>query len=62
MKDELADECHYSREASFLERYRRPDCLGADARFILLSSELSEFLTPFCACDTVFGSSCLKEA
>jgi aarF domain-containing kinase len=33
MKDELADECDYSREASFLERYRRPDCLGADARF-----------------------------
>ncbi|KAG2048581.1 ABC1-domain-containing protein [Suillus hirtellus] len=33
MKDELADECDYSREASFLERYRSPDCLGADARF-----------------------------
>jgi aarF domain-containing kinase len=33
MKDELADECDYSREASFLERYRRPDCLGTDARF-----------------------------
>ncbi|KAG1838587.1 ABC1 family-domain-containing protein [Suillus subalutaceus] len=33
MKDELADECNYSREASFLERYGRPDCLGADARF-----------------------------
>ncbi|KAG2034193.1 ABC1 family-domain-containing protein [Suillus americanus] len=33
MKDELADECDYSREASFLERYGRSDCLGADARF-----------------------------
>lgn len=33
MKDELADECDYAREASFLERYGRPDCLGADARF-----------------------------
>lgn len=33
MKDELADECDYSREASFLERYGRLDCLGADARF-----------------------------
>lgn len=33
MKDELADECDYSREASFLERYGSPDCLGADARF-----------------------------
>jgi aarF domain-containing kinase len=33
MKDKLADECHYSRETSFLEQYRRPDCLGADARF-----------------------------
>lgn len=33
MKDELSDECDYSREASFLERYRRSDCLGADARF-----------------------------
>ncbi|KAG1733737.1 ABC1-domain-containing protein [Suillus lakei] len=33
MKDELADECDYSREASFLERYGRPDCLGKDPRF-----------------------------
>ncbi|KAG1791065.1 ABC1-domain-containing protein [Suillus plorans] len=33
MKDELADECDYSREASFLEQYRSPDCLIADARF-----------------------------
>ncbi|KAG2078345.1 ABC1-domain-containing protein [Suillus decipiens] len=33
MKDELADECDYSREASFLKRYGSPDCLGADARF-----------------------------
>ncbi|KAG2143902.1 ABC1-domain-containing protein [Suillus cothurnatus] len=33
MKDELADECDYSREASFLERYGRSDCLGPDARF-----------------------------
>ncbi|KAG2344564.1 ABC1-domain-containing protein [Suillus weaverae] len=33
MKDELADECDYLQEASFLERYRRPECLGADTRF-----------------------------
>ena len=33
MKDELADECDYSREASFLKRYGAPECLGEDARF-----------------------------
>jgi aarF domain-containing kinase len=33
MKDELADECDYSREASFLKRYGASECLGEDARF-----------------------------
>jgi hypothetical protein len=33
MKDELADERDYSREASFLKRYSAPECLGEDARF-----------------------------
>lgn len=33
MKDELADECNYSREAQFLRRYRSAELLGQDARF-----------------------------
>ncbi|KAJ8580919.1 hypothetical protein M405DRAFT_847358 [Rhizopogon salebrosus TDB-379] len=33
MKNELADECDYSREASFLKRYGAPECLGEDTRF-----------------------------
>lgn len=33
MKEELADECDYSREADFLRRYRSSECLGQDARF-----------------------------
>ncbi|KAH7912052.1 ABC1-domain-containing protein [Hygrophoropsis aurantiaca] len=33
MKAELADECDYSREASFLQRYGSPDYLGLDSRF-----------------------------
>ena len=33
MEDELADECHYSREASFFKRYGAPECLGEEARF-----------------------------
>lgn len=33
MKDELADECDYSREATFLRRYGARECLGEDARF-----------------------------
>lgn len=33
MKDELADECDYQREASFLQRFRSPEFLGGDARF-----------------------------
>ncbi|KAH7922496.1 ABC1-domain-containing protein [Leucogyrophana mollusca] len=33
MKDELADECDYSREASFLRRYGSPEYLGQDSRF-----------------------------
>jgi aarF domain-containing kinase len=28
MEDEFADECDYSREASFLKRYGTPECLG----------------------------------
>jgi aarF domain-containing kinase len=33
VKDELADECDYSREASFFRRYGAPECLGEDVRF-----------------------------
>jgi aarF domain-containing kinase len=33
MKEELADECDYSREASFLRRFASPDYLGDDRRF-----------------------------
>ncbi|KAI0702671.1 ABC1 family-domain-containing protein [Earliella scabrosa] len=33
MKEELADECNYAREASFLRRFGQPDHLGADPRF-----------------------------
>ena len=33
MKDELSDECDYSREASFLKRYGARECLGEDTRF-----------------------------
>lgn len=33
MKDELADECDYSREAQFLRRYNSAELLGQDSRF-----------------------------
>ena len=33
MKQELADECDYAREASFLRDFRAPSMLGNDARF-----------------------------
>ncbi|KAJ8596089.1 ABC1-domain-containing protein [Rhizopogon salebrosus TDB-379] len=33
VKDELADECDYSREASFFKRYGALEYLGEDARF-----------------------------
>lgn len=33
MKGELADECDYTREASFLTQFRSPAFLGNDARF-----------------------------
>lgn len=33
MKSELADECDYSREASFLRRFGSPSHLGDDPRF-----------------------------
>lgn len=33
MKDELADECDYSREAQFLRQYNSPGLLGGDSRF-----------------------------
>lgn len=33
MKGELADECDYVREASFLKTFRSPQCLGNDPRF-----------------------------
>ena len=33
MKDELKDECDYTREAAFARRFRQPDHLGGDPRF-----------------------------
>lgn len=33
MKDELADECDYTREAQFLQRYNSAGLLGQDSRF-----------------------------
>ncbi|KAF5329359.1 hypothetical protein D9619_009181 [Psilocybe cf. subviscida] len=33
MKSELADECDYIREASFLKTFRSSECLGNDPRF-----------------------------
>ena len=33
MKEELADECDYTREAAFARRFGRPDHLGSDPRF-----------------------------
>lgn len=33
MKGELADECDYVREASFLTAFRSPEYLGNDPRF-----------------------------
>ncbi|KAF4588577.1 hypothetical protein EYR40_010130 [Pleurotus pulmonarius] len=33
MKGELADECSYIREASFLRKFRSPEFLGGDPRF-----------------------------
>ncbi|KAF5377713.1 hypothetical protein D9757_009379 [Collybiopsis confluens] len=33
MKAELADECDYTREAGFLEKFRSPEFLGGDSRF-----------------------------
>lgn len=33
MKDELADECDYAREASFLKQFGQPSFLGRDPRF-----------------------------
>ncbi|TFK47175.1 ABC1-domain-containing protein [Heliocybe sulcata] len=33
MKEELADECNYLREASFLRKFGSPDYLGKDPRF-----------------------------
>lgn len=33
MKDELADECDYSREASFLRMFGKSEFLGGDPRF-----------------------------
>ncbi|KAG6828186.1 hypothetical protein H0H92_008845 [Tricholoma furcatifolium] len=33
LKDELADECDYTREASFLTKFGSADCLGNDPRF-----------------------------
>lgn len=33
MKSELADECSYTREASFLQMFRRKEFLGGDERF-----------------------------
>ncbi|EKM52457.1 uncharacterized protein PHACADRAFT_149121 [Phanerochaete carnosa HHB-10118-sp] len=33
MKEELADECDYTREASFLKKFGQPSYLGSDRRF-----------------------------
>ncbi len=33
MKYEFADECNYSREASFLRKFALPQYLGSDLRF-----------------------------
>ncbi|EKM52440.1 uncharacterized protein PHACADRAFT_126247 [Phanerochaete carnosa HHB-10118-sp] len=33
MKEELADECDYTREASFLKKFGEPSYLGSDPRF-----------------------------
>lgn len=33
MKEELADECDYAREASFLKKFGEPSYLGSDPRF-----------------------------
>lgn len=33
MKGELADECSYTREASYLTKFGSPSFLGSDARF-----------------------------
>jgi aarF domain-containing kinase len=33
MKEELADECDYTREASFLRKFGSPPYLGKDERF-----------------------------
>ena len=33
MKEELADECDYAREASFLRKFAQPSFLGNDSRF-----------------------------
>ncbi|KZT24999.1 ABC1-domain-containing protein [Neolentinus lepideus HHB14362 ss-1] len=33
MKEELADECNYTREASFLRKFGSPEYLGHDSRF-----------------------------
>ncbi|KAG6844309.1 hypothetical protein H0H87_007879 [Tephrocybe sp. NHM501043] len=33
LKEELADECDYTREGSFLTRFGSLECLGGDARF-----------------------------
>lgn len=33
MKEELADECNYAREASFLKKFGEPSLLGTDPRF-----------------------------
>lgn len=33
MKEELADECNYVREASFLRSFGSRECLGGDHRY-----------------------------
>jgi aarF domain-containing kinase len=33
MKQELADECSYTREASFIRAFGAPERLGGDERF-----------------------------
>ncbi|KAJ8580807.1 ABC1-domain-containing protein [Rhizopogon salebrosus TDB-379] len=43
MKDELTDECDYSREASFLKRYGAPECAIASRVTELCLRELFQF-------------------
>ncbi|KAJ8593104.1 ABC1-domain-containing protein [Rhizopogon salebrosus TDB-379] len=51
VKDELADECDYSREASFFKRYGAPECLGG--RRVIQGSMGVAGEHGACACDVM---------